>query len=220
MIPRIVAAALLAAAVVAAGSIKDIEHVVLFMQENRAFDHVRTRRHLYMPNKGVSYLARPLINILNPVFWIDGRCSRIPRSQRSDQPEQHEHLLPVRSPLSLLGQSTNLCRYVPSSLSTATDYLMPFYAGYLGGNATDALQCATGGDNAWAAMHEVYHGGLNDYWAANNTPWSLMYLKRDDLPVQFELAEGNTVGDMYQVRILSPGRPGSELTPCSKVSWP
>ena len=85
---------------------------------------------------------------------------------------------------------------------------MPWYAGYLGGNATDALQCSTGGDNAWAAMHKVYHDGLNDYWAANNTPWSLMYLKRDDLPVQFELAEGYTVGDMYQVRDPHPPLPG------------
>jgi phospholipase C len=29
------------AAAVAAGSLADIDHVVLFMQENRAFDHVR-----------------------------------------------------------------------------------------------------------------------------------------------------------------------------------
>lgn len=27
------------ASVAAAGSIKDVEHIVLFMQENRAFDH-------------------------------------------------------------------------------------------------------------------------------------------------------------------------------------
>jgi phospholipase C len=33
-------ATVLFAAVVAADSLKDIDHVVLFMQENRAFDHV------------------------------------------------------------------------------------------------------------------------------------------------------------------------------------
>lgn len=36
--PTIVVLALAAAA--SAGSLKDIKHVVLFMQENRAFDHV------------------------------------------------------------------------------------------------------------------------------------------------------------------------------------
>lgn len=35
----VVAASLATAA--SAGSLKDIKHVVLFMQENRAFDHVR-----------------------------------------------------------------------------------------------------------------------------------------------------------------------------------
>ena len=34
-----VAAALAVAGVSAADSLKDVEHVVLFMQENRAFDH-------------------------------------------------------------------------------------------------------------------------------------------------------------------------------------
>lgn len=29
------------AATVQAGSLKDIKHIVLFMQENRSFDHVR-----------------------------------------------------------------------------------------------------------------------------------------------------------------------------------
>lgn len=77
----------------------------------------------------------------------------------------------------------------------------PFYAGYLGGDGIKALQCASGGDNGWDAMHEVYNGGLNNFWAVNNTAYSLMYLKRADLPVQFELAEGYTVGDMYQVHI-------------------
>jgi phospholipase C len=102
---------------------------------------------------------------------------------------------------------TDYCRDVDSTLSNDTDFLIPFYAGYLGGNATEALQCTYGGDNGWDAMHEVYHEGLNDKWAVSNTPWSLMYLKRDDLPVQFELAEGYTVGDMYQVRISTTDQP-------------
>lgn len=35
------AMAALAPLAAAAGSLKDIKHIVLFMQENRAFDHVR-----------------------------------------------------------------------------------------------------------------------------------------------------------------------------------
>jgi phospholipase C len=40
MIKQLLALAVGFAATASAGSIKDIEHVVLFMQENRAFDHV------------------------------------------------------------------------------------------------------------------------------------------------------------------------------------
>jgi phospholipase C len=37
------AVTVLFAIAVSAGSLKDIKHVVLFMQENRAFDHVSVR---------------------------------------------------------------------------------------------------------------------------------------------------------------------------------
>ena len=40
MVSSILVTLLALAAGVSAGSIKDIKHVVLFMQENRAFDHV------------------------------------------------------------------------------------------------------------------------------------------------------------------------------------
>jgi phospholipase C len=43
MVSSILVTLLALAAGVSAGSIKDIKHVVLFMQENRAFDHVSPR---------------------------------------------------------------------------------------------------------------------------------------------------------------------------------
>ena len=44
------------------------------------------------------------------------------------------------------------------------------------------------------------NGGLNNHWATNNTPWSWGHFKRSDIPVQYAIADGWTVGDMYQVR--------------------
>jgi len=86
-----------------------------------------------------------------------------------------------------------------SSLTNATDYVHPWYLNYLGGNWTDATQCMTAGDNGWTANQLAFNGGANDHWAVNNTPWSIGFYQRKDLPVHFTLADEWIVGDMYQV---------------------
>ena len=85
-------------------------------------------------------------------------------------------------------------------MSNETETLLPWYLGYLGGNWSEAIQCMTAGSNGYQENHAAINGGLNDGWVRNNTPWSWGYLRRSDLPVQFAIAEGWTVGDMYQVR--------------------
>jgi phospholipase C len=54
------------------------------------------------------------------------------------------------------------------------------------------------GDNGWTDNHAALNGDLNNQWALKNTPWSWGYFKRNDIPVHFAIAEGWTVGDMYQ----------------------
>jgi phospholipase C len=88
---------------------------------------------------------------------------------------------------------------VDSSLSSATDYLLPFYLNYLGGTWVNATQCMTAGDNGWTDNHAALNADQNNQWALKNTPWSWGYFKRNDIPIHFAIAEGWTVGDMYQV---------------------
>ena len=38
---------------------------------------------------------------------------------------------------------------VNSSITNATDYLLPWYLNYLGGNWSAATQCMVAGDNGW-----------------------------------------------------------------------
>ena len=59
------------------------------------------------------------------------------------------------------------------------------------------------GDNGWKANHAALNGDQNNQWANENTPWSLGYFNKSDLPVHFAIAEGWTVGDMYQVCALN-----------------
>jgi phospholipase C len=86
-------------------------------------------------------------------------------------------------------------------MSTATNALLPWYLGYQGGDSNEAIQCMDAGDNGYHDNQAALNHGLNNHWARNNTPWSWGYYKRQDIPVQFAIAEGWTAGDMYQVRV-------------------
>ncbi|KAK7449302.1 hypothetical protein VKT23_013445 [Stygiomarasmius scandens] len=143
-----------------AASLADVEHVVLFMQENRAFDHY------FGTMAGVRGFRDPNVQI-NP----DGRST--------------------------------FFQLVDSRLSNATDHLLPFYLNEAGGEFVNGTQCMVAGSNSWGANQAALASGQNNMWAIGNSPYSIGYFKRQDLPVHFAVADAWTVGDMYQeVRCL------------------
>lgn len=87
-----------------------------------------------------------------------------------------------------------------SSLTTAADYVNPWYINYLGGNWTEATQCMLTGTNSWQQNHAAWNDGTNDHWAVGNSPYSIGFYKQQDIPIQWALADNFVVGDMYQVR--------------------
>ncbi|PGH12269.1 hypothetical protein AJ80_06783 [Polytolypa hystricis UAMH7299] len=165
------------AKVVAASGLKDIEHVIIFMQENRSWDTyfgtMAGARGFNDPNVQVNPDGRPV--------WF--------------QP-------------------------VDPNMSNETDYLLPWHLGYLGGNWSEAIQCASGGSNGYQQNHAAINGGLNDGWARNNTPWSWGYLKREDLLVQFAMAEAWTVGDMYQQSQITATNPNRVTLASGSINAP
>ncbi|KAH6609758.1 putative phospholipase C [Trichoderma cornu-damae] len=130
---------------VSAGSLKDIDHVVLFMQENRAFDHY------FGTMAGVRGFG--------------------------DANLQMNDGVPVWK------QVTN------AQLTTEAEYVTPWYINYLGGNWTKATQCMTSGSNSWYENHAAWNSGRNDRWAVDNSAWSIGFYKRQDIPIQFTLAD-------------------------------
>ncbi|OJJ34830.1 hypothetical protein ASPWEDRAFT_51087 [Aspergillus wentii DTO 134E9] len=140
---------------VAGGSLKDIEHVVIFMQENRSWNSY------FGTMAGVRGFNDPNVQV-NP----DG--------------------LPVWHQL------------VDPKVSDKAQTLLPWYLGYQGGNSTEAIQCMAAGSNGYQENQAAINHGLNNHWVMNNTAWSWGYLKRNDIPVHFAIAEGWTTGDMYQ----------------------
>lgn len=153
---------------VADGSLADIKHVVLFMQENRAFDHY------FGTMAGVRGFTDPNVQV------------------NGDVPVWYQE--------------------VNASFSNATDTLLPWHLNYLGGTWLNATQCMVAGSNGWEENHEALNGGLNNHWVLGNTPWSWGCYKQSDLPVHFAIAEGWTVGDMYQESVIASTNP-------NRVSW-
>lgn len=101
---------------------------------------------------------------------------------------------------------------VDSTLSNDTDSLLPWYLNHDGGSWTEATKCMEAGSNGWDANHAALNGGLNDHWAIGNTPYSWGYFKREELPNHFAIAEGWTVGDMYQEGVIASTNP-------NRVTW-
>jgi phospholipase C len=101
---------------------------------------------------------------------------------------------------------------VNSALTTSASYLLPWYLNYEGGDFFEATQCMAAGDNGWQDNHAALNGGLNDHWATNNTPWSWGHYRRSDIPVQYSIADGWTIGDMYQESVIASTNP-------NRVTW-
>lgn len=150
------------------GSLASIKHVVLFMQENRAFDHY------FGTMAGVRGFNDPNVQMNgNASVWY---------------------------------------QEVNSTFSNATDYLLPWYLNAEGGDWLEATQCMVAGDNGWQDNHAALNGDLNNHWVLGNTPWSLGYYKRSDLPIHYAIADGWTIGDMYQESVIASTNP-------NRVSW-
>ncbi|KZO93580.1 phosphoesterase-domain-containing protein [Calocera viscosa TUFC12733] len=139
----------------AATSLADIEHVVFFMQENRAFDHY-----------------------FGSLFGIRG-------------------FQDPNAPVNADGKNV-FYQKVNGSLTNDTDYLLPWYINYQGGEFLNGTQCMDGGSNGFENNHAAYNQGSNDMWALDNSPKSLAYFKRQDLPIHYAIADAWTIGDMYQ----------------------
>ncbi|KZO90883.1 phosphoesterase-domain-containing protein [Calocera viscosa TUFC12733] len=105
---------------------------------------------------------------------------------------------------------------VNGSLSNATDYLLPWYINYQGGEYLNGTQCMDGGSNGFENNHAAYNNGSNvsspqklfinvsltscfrTCGALTNDPTSIAYFKRQDIPIHYGIADAWTIGDMYQ----------------------
>ncbi|KAL8286140.1 hypothetical protein RQP46_004628 [Phenoliferia psychrophenolica] len=162
----------------AAPGLEQIDHVILYMQENRAFDHY------FGTLAGVRGFKDPNVQVN-----ADGRST--------------------------------FYQQVNSSLTNVTDWLLPFHIPYQGEpGRKEATQCSYAGSNAWEQNQAALAAGLNDQWALGNSPHSVGYWKRDDIPVHYAIADGWTVADMYQEGVIAATDPNRVYWQSGSINVP
>ncbi|MGW4122459.1 phosphocholine-specific phospholipase C [Nocardia sp. NPDC004711] len=144
----------------ASGTLADIKHVVILMQENRSFDHYfGTLKGV----RGFSDRATILLSGGNSVF----------------------------------NQPNGAGRQYPWALSGAG-----------GSNAQTEAQCNGDLPHAWADQHAAWNNGHLDGWiAAKGNVRTMGYLKRQDIPFHYALADNWTICDSYFSSVLSATGP-------------
>ncbi|WFD34154.1 phospholipase C [Malassezia cuniculi] len=183
---KIVAALALAAVAgvyAAEQGLKKIEHVVLFMQENRAFDHY------FGTMAGVRGFHDPNVHISNNTG---------------------------KDVFNQIVDNTMLLGGPPAGV----DYLRPWYLNHAGGDWRKRTQCMLAGTNAWRENHDAYNNGNLDQWAKKNTPYSIGYFKREDIPVQFTLADEFVVGDSYYESVIASTDPNRAVFFSGSINAP
>jgi phospholipase C len=136
------------------GSIEDVEHIVILMQENRSFDHY------FGSLRGVRGFNDP-----RPVQLPSGKSVWY-------QPDGNGYVLPFHPTAPGLG-----------------------------------LQFLEDLPHGWTDTHAAWNGGKYDAWIANKSQTTMAYLRRQDIPFHYALADAFTVCDAYYCSLMGPTDP-------------
>jgi phospholipase C len=188
-----IARALEIPAIIRTGTIRDVEHIVILMQENRPFDH-----H-FGTLRGVRGFSDPrAVNINLPLQSGAGTT-------------------PVPVFLQPAGANNVAAGYgVPPDYGTlggpsnGADVIPPFRvnpASVSPGLTSLGLTYLPGTDHGWSGTHAAWNEGQYDNWAIQKGPMAMSYMTRDDLPYHYALADAFTVGDAYHCSIMGPTNP-------------
>ena len=175
------------------GTINDVEHIVILMQENRPFDHhfgtLRGVRGFSDPRAVKIHLPLQSGNDTTPVsvFLQPAGANNVaagfavpPNSDDLGGPADGVEVIPP-------------FRVNPNSVSPGLNSL--------------GLTYLPGTGHGWAGTHAAWNRGQYDNWAAHQGPMAMSYMTREDIPYHYALADAFTVGDAYYCSIMGPTNP-------------
>jgi phospholipase C len=170
------------------GTIRDVEHVVILMQENRPFDH-----H-FGTLRGVRGFNDPRVIKINLPLQSGTGSTQVPVWL---QPAGAAN---VAAGFAVPPDSGNL-----GGPSDGVEVVPPFRVTPNGGNP--GLTYLPGTNHSWGATHACWNQGQYDSWPLTNGPMTMSYLTREDIPFHYALADAFTVGDAYHCSIMGPTNP-------------
>ncbi|VTZ50456.1 Non-hemolytic phospholipase C [Methylocella tundrae] len=174
------------------GTIKDIEHIVILMQENRPFDH-----H-FGTLRGVRGFADPRAVQINLPLQSGGAVKASVFLQPAG-PANVSAGFSVPANYGNLGGPANGVPVIPPfriDPSKISPGLTSLGFTYIGGT-----------DHGWGGTHLAWNSGQYDSWAIQKGPLAMSYFTRADIPYHYALADAFTVLDNYYSSIMGPTNP-------------
>ena len=177
----------------AKGSIEDVQHIIVLMQENTPFDQ------LFGTLNGVRGFSDPrAVNINLPLQGPAGGSTLAPVFLQPAPPASSPAYT-FSVPSGTVGGPSNGVPVVP-----------PFHinpASVSSGLANLGGTYLTGPNHDWASTHDAWNNGQYDSWASVKGVMAMSYLTRDDAPYHYALADAFTVADHYFSSLMGPTVP-------------
>jgi phospholipase C len=170
------------------GTIQDVEHIVILMQENRPFDH-----HFGTLRGVRGYNDPRAVNINLPLKNGGTAPASVFLQPAGAANEAAGYSVPAGT---VGGPADGVGVIPPFRINPASAGVKSLGAIYINGT-----------DHGWGATHSGWNGGQYDNWANQNGPLVMSYMTRDDLPFHYALADAFTVGDAYHCSIMGPTNP-------------
>jgi phospholipase C len=175
------------------GTIRDVEHIVILMQENNSFDKY------FGTLRGVRGFSDPrAVNINLPLQNGAGTTPVPVFLQPAGAKNESEGFAIPPNFGTLNGPSDGAFvlppfRVNPANVSTGLNSL--------------GLTYLPGTDHGWETGHQAWNQGQYDSWPTAKGPVTMAYLTREDIPYHYALADAFTVGDGYHCSIMGPTSP-------------
>jgi phospholipase C len=174
------------------GTIQDVEHIIILMQENRPFDHhfgtLRGVRGFSDPRAvNINLSTQSGGTALASVFLQPAGAANVaagfgvpPDSGNLGGPSDGVEVIPP-------------FHINPESISSVLKSL--------------GLTYFPGTNHSWENTHEGWDQGQWDMWPTINGPMTMSYMTREDIPYHYALADAFTVADNYHLSIMGPTNP-------------
>ena len=173
------------------GTIQDVEHIVILIQENRPFDH-----H-FGTLGGVRGFNDPrAVNINLPLKTGASAPSSV--FLQPDGLTDYRGLLGAADFGDLDGPANGVDVIPP--LRVSPNSIRP-------GLKSLRLTYLPGTGHGWNGTHAAWNQGQYDNWAAQQGPAAVSYSTRDEIPYHLALADAFPVCDAYYCSIIGPTNP-------------